>query len=309
MKFNVPIVIIVYNRPTQTKKLLKKLEVIKPKNLIIISDGPKKNSSDKKKILEVKKIVKKINWKCKKIYINSDKNLGLRNRVYSGLNIVFKKFNQAIILEDDCLPNDSFFHFCEKLLKIYKKNKKISSISGNKFNNIKINESFYFSKYSSIWGWATWKRSWSKFDLQIKFWPKYKNSEKWKKDCPDVVERIFWEGVFDKVYKNTINSWAYPYLLNNFYLNRLSIVPKYNLVKNIGFGKNATNTNKYEKFFFPNVKKMSQRLEIPKGIFQNHNADKIDFGNVYGGGRRNKQPIKFFYMVYLNMVKYIKLNL
>ncbi|MDB9937289.1 hypothetical protein OAD13_04475, partial [Candidatus Pelagibacter sp.] len=129
-----------------------------------------------------------------------------------------------------------------------------------------------------------------------------------KKDCPNIVERIFWEKIFDKVYKNEINSWAYPYLLNNFYLNRLTIVPRYNLVKNIGFGKNATNTNKHDKLFFPGQKKIEKKLKIPKEIFQNYKADKIDFGNVYGGGKRNKQPIKFFYMLYLNLMKYIKSN-
>ena len=308
MTFNIPVVIIVYNRPFQTKKLLKKLEDIKPKNLIIISDGPKKNSLDIKKNLEVRKITKKINWSCKKIYINSKNNLGLKKRIYTGLNFVFKKFDQAIILEDDCIPNDSFFYFCNKLLKVYKKNKKICSISGNNFNNTKINDSLYFSKYSSIWGWATWKRSWEQFDINIKFWPKYKKSKKWKKDCPDIVERIFWDKIFDKVYKKQINSWAYPYLLNNFYLNRLTIVPKYNLVKNIGFGRNATNTTNYEKLFFPSLRKIKKKLKIPKEILQNYKADKIDFGNVYGGGKRNKQPVKFFYMLYLNLVKYIKLN-
>ena len=308
MTFNIPVVIIVYNRPFQTKKLLKKLEDIKPKNLIIISDGPKKNSLDIKKNLEVRKITKKINWNCKKIYINSKNNLGLKKRIYTGLNFVFKKFDQAIILEDDCIPNDSFFYFCNKLLKVYKKNKKICSISGNNFNNTKINDSLYFSKYSSIWGWATWKRSWEQFDINIKFWPKYKKSKKWKKDCPDIVERIFWDKIFDKVYKKQINSWAYPYLLNNFYLNRLTIVPKYNLVKNIGFGRNATNTTNYEKLFFPSLRKIKKKLKIPKEILQNYKADKIDFGNVYGGGKRNKQPVKFFYMLYLNLVKYIKLN-
>jgi|TARA_B110000114_G_scaffold177622_1_gene209626 hypothetical protein len=308
MKFNIPIVIIVYNRPTQTKRLLKKLESIEPSNLIIISDGPKNNTLDIKKNLEVKKITEKINWKCNKIYINSSNNLGLKKRIYSGLNLVFKKFDRAIILEDDCLPNDSFFYFCDKLLKIYKRNEKISSISGNNFNNILISESFYFSKYSSIWGWATWRRSWKKFDIEIKFWPKFKKSKKWKKSCPDIVERAFWEKIFDKVYKNQINSWAYPYLLNNFYLNRLSIVPQYNLVKNIGFGKNATNTNKQDKLFFPSQKEIKKKLRIPKEIIQYYKADKVDFANVYGGGRRNKQPIKFFYMLYLNLMKYIKLN-
>ena len=304
--FNVPVVIMVYNRPKQTKRLLKNLEKIKPKNLIIISDGAKKNTHDLMKVNKVQNIIKQINWNCKKLYISSKYNLGLKKRIYSGLNIVFRNYNQAIILEDDCIPNKSFFYFCEKLLNIYKNNKKITSISGNNFNSININESYYFSKYSSIWGWATWKRSWKKFDIKMKFWPKYRKSQKWKNDCPDIVERTFWEKNFDSVYKGVINSWAYPFLLNNFYHNHLTIVPKYNLVKNIGFGKNATNTNKYEKKFSPMVKNLNQNLIIPKKIIQNVEADILDFGNVFGGGRRNKQPIKFFYMMYLNIVKYIK---
>ena len=149
--FNVPVVIMVYNRPKQTKRLLKNLEKIKPKNLIIISDGAKKNTHDLMKVNKVQNIIKQINWNCKKLYISSKYNLGLKKRIYSGLNIVFRNYNQAIILEDDCIPNKSFFYFCEKLLNIYKNNKKITSISGNNFNSININESYYFSKYSSKW--------------------------------------------------------------------------------------------------------------------------------------------------------------
>lgn len=254
-----PVVIIVYNRPNLTKKLLNKLSIVKPKNLVIISDGAKPDQKDIKKVLKIKKIVKQINWKCKKLYISSKKNLGLKKRVHSGLNIVFQNYNKAIIFEDDCIPNKSFF-FCEKLLDLYKNNKKISTISGNKFNSIEIKNSYYFSKYSSIWGWASWKRSWNSFDIKIKFWPKYKKSKRWIKDFPDIVERIFWEKKFDKVYNGTIKSWAYPFLLNNFYHRNLTIIPKYNLVKNIGFGVNATHTKYYNKDFLPNIKKINYSI-------------------------------------------------
>ena len=107
-----PVVIFVYNRKKETKILLNRLAKLKPKNIIIISDGPKNNKEDKK-CDDVQKIVKNINWKCKKKYIRSSQNIGLKKRVTSGLNLVFSFYDRAIILEDDCIPNESFFLFCE----------------------------------------------------------------------------------------------------------------------------------------------------------------------------------------------------
>lgn len=304
MQFDIPIVIIVYNRPNHTKILLNIIKSLNPKILAIISDGPKNNKTDKLKCQKVKKIIANINWRCKKIYISSKKNMGLKHRIYTGLNIFFKKFSKGIILEDDCIPEQSFFYYCRSMLKAYKNEKKISTISGCKFNNLNIKNSFYFSKFSSIWGWATWRRSWKGFDIDIKFWPNYKISKKWKTDCPDIVERTFWNSLFDKVYRGEKNSWAYSYLLNNFYKNKLSIVPKYNLITNIGFGKDSTNTKIYDKKFFPKTKSLEKKIIYPRVIKQFIKADNIDFGSVYGGGRRNKYPIKFFYMIYLKLINF-----
>ena len=151
MKIITPVVVIAYNRPTKTLRLLNCLKKIKLSKIIFICDGPKQNNNlDKNKCKKVNNLIKKIKLNCKKEYIISTKNLGLRNRIYSGLNQVFKKYDRAIILEDDCIPNISFFYFCEKTLKIYSKNKKIAGISGNNFFNQKIFESYYFSNWRSI---------------------------------------------------------------------------------------------------------------------------------------------------------------
>ena len=181
--------------------------------------------------------------------------------------------------------------------------KKNSTISGCKFNNVDINNSYYFSKYSCIWGWATWRRSWNDFDINIKFWPKYKISKKWKNYCSDSVERNFWNNIFDKLYQGKINSWAYAYLLNNFYFRRLTIVPKNNLIQNIGFGQESTNTKYYNKKFVPKSKPFEKIIKTPKIISQFVDADKKDFSDVYAGGRRNKYPLRFFYMLYLYIIK------
>ena len=129
MKFDVPIVIIVYNRPKHTKKLLNIIKNLNPRILVIISDGPKNNKTDKLKCEKVKKVIENINLGCKKIYISSKKNIGLKYRIYSGLNIFFKKFSKGIILEDDCIPVKSFFYYCRSMLKTFENEKTISKIS------------------------------------------------------------------------------------------------------------------------------------------------------------------------------------
>ena len=300
MKMTTPVVIFVYNRKKETKILLNRLARLKPKNIIIIFDGPKDNKEDKKKCAEVQKIVKNISWKCKKKYIGSKQNLGLKKRVTSGLNLVFDSYDRAIILEDDCIPNKSFFLFCEFFLDKFKNNKKIAGITGNNFQKEKIKETFYYSKFSSIWGWATWSRVWKTYDLEIKFWKRFKNSTNWKNYFENKKEWKFWTEIFDKVYKNEINSWAYSNQLCNWYHDRLTIVPKNNLIKNIGFSSNATNTKKVNKDYLPKVEKLNlTKIIYPKVMESNKRADKYDFENIYGG-----KSLKFPRNIYYNLLKF-----
>ena len=300
MKMTTPVVIFVYNRKKETKILLNRLARLKPKNIIIIFDGPNDNKEDKKKYAEVQKIVKNISWKCKKKYIGSKQNLGLKKRVTSGLNLVFDSYDRAIILEDDCIPNKSFFLFCEFFLDKFKNNKKIAGITGNNFQKEKIKETFYYSKFSSIWGWATWSRVWKTYDLEIKFWKRFKNSTNWKNYFENKKEWKFWTEIFDKVYKNEINSWAYSNQLCNWYHDRLTIVPKNNLIKNIGFSSNATNTKKVNKDYLPKVEKLNlTKIIYPKVMEPNKRADKYDFENIYGG-----KSLKFPRNIYYNLLKF-----
>ena len=299
MKFKTPVVLILYNRPQKALNLINIIKKVKPRKVFLIIDGPKNTKSDKRSCQKVIKVLKEINWKCSKNFIISKKNLGLKKRVVTGLNLVFQKVSTAIILEDDCKPNKSFFYFSEFLLKKFYNIKKISGISGNKFNSENVEQSIYFSKFFSIWGWATWARYWKKFDVNIKFWPKFKNSKKWIERCPDIVEREYWNSIFEKVYNNQINSWAYSNLLCSWYYNTLTVVPKVNLVSNKGFGLNATNTKNFYSFLQPKVKKIKFPLILPKIVEENKILDRKDFLNVYSGGsRRFKKPYYYIFRFY-----------
>ena len=175
---NIPVLILGYNRPSHIKKLIKSLKKIKPKKIYISLDGPKNKIEDIKKCKLVKNEIDKINWDCvlKKNY-NSN-NLGCKESVSRGIKWFFKSNKFGIILEDDCIPNRTFFNFCYKIDQIYKNNKKIFSISGSNFFNGQIKDDYYFSKYTHCWGWATWSRAWKHYDNKLSFW------DEWKKKMP-----------------------------------------------------------------------------------------------------------------------------
>lgn len=161
-KSNYPVVLIIYNRYKYVKKILQCLNKIKIKKLYIIADGPKNNEIDINNVKKTRTLVDK-NYKNLKVKIYSKKNLGLKIRIISGLDIVFAKEKAAIILEDDCIPSKNFFIFINTMLKKFKNDKTIASIGGsNHLSDFGKSSSFLKSKYFNSWGWATWKNRWQK---------------------------------------------------------------------------------------------------------------------------------------------------
>ena len=281
---NIPILILGYNRPIHIRKLINKLRKIKPKYISLSLDGPKINEKDKKNCQLVKNEIDKINWNClikKKFNL---KNQGCRKSVRTAISWFFKNNEFGIILEDDCIPNKAFFLFCERINKIYKKNKKIFSISGSNFYNKKIKNDYFYSKYNHCWGWATWRRAWKYYDDNLTFLNKLKVSDKWKLLHESKVERRFWEKIFNNVKKKKIDSWAYVWTYSMWKNNGLTIIPKKNLIKNIGFDLNATNSLKKEikhlKVFSPKFKKI---LNHPEKLVPLKSNDIYVFNNHFQG--------------------------
>ena len=166
MQTKVAVIYIVYNRPNLTKITFKAIQKYKPKKLFIVCDGPK-NVFDKTKVEAVQKLVNNIDWKCD-VYKNYSKiNLGCKKRVVSGINWAFNFIDCAIILEDDCLASGSFFKFCETALRVFYNKNEVMHISGSHLLDKKMNP--FFSKYPYIWGWATWKRAWKNYSIDVNF--------------------------------------------------------------------------------------------------------------------------------------------
>ena len=308
MSFSVPILILAWRRPDKLSKLLSQLKKARPRKLYISIDGPDKTDLCKRKVLESKAVVDDlIDWPCEVNKKYENFNLGCKKGVSKGISWLFNFENQGIILEEDCIPDVSFLNFAEKMLEKYKYENEIYTVTGDCFIKKPINNnlSYYYSKYPHCWGWATWKNRWEKFDGQIKFWPELKKSKKWKRLHPDFLERLYWNKIMNRVYKNEIDSWAYPWAATVWNSGGKIVTPMLNLVSNIGFETDGTHTKdiksnlsnipKYKLDFFIGPKLIKADFELDKECFYSTFLV-ISFKRIYEFFRnflKNKIFIKF----------------
>ena len=241
-QFDTPILYLIFNRPDLCEITFERIREIKPKYLFIAADGPRKgNNADAIKCENSRDyVLSQINWDCELKTLFREENLGCKYAVSSAIDWFFENVEQGIILEDDCLPNNDFFQYCENALLRYKNQKDVVHISGNKFSNIKLNESTFFSKYIHIWGWATWRDRWQH----------YSDISSWKKDAFDELiyntfrgnkrQIIYWGKIFSSIQKNRVDSWGYLWTFACWKDRGVSLNPAKNLVENIGFRDDGT---------------------------------------------------------------------
>ena len=245
-----PVVLIIFNRPERTAEVFATIRAARPAQLFVIADGPRPIvKSDASKCSAARAIIEQVDWPCQILRRFAKHNLGLRQNVSEGLDWVFSQVKEAIILEDDCVPNPSFFPFCETLLGRYAEDRDVAMIGGTNFDPIHAapsgEESYYFSRFCHIWGWATWRRAWELCDHEMKLWPSLRRTNWLKKKCETATAENFWRRHFDDSYarnRDGLNTWDFPWLFACWRHDLLSIVPRKNLVSNIGFGADAAHT-------------------------------------------------------------------
>lgn len=240
-----PVALLVFNRRDLTELVFEKIADAKPLKLFIIADGPRKAASGEvEQCVATRSITESIDWDCEVFRNYSDSNLGCRKRVSSGLDWVFSQVDEAIILEDDCLPDQSFFPFCEELLDRYRGDERIMMITGNDF--LRASEqraySYYFSRNPHIWGWATWRRAWRFFDVSMKLWPELRDTSLLFDVLRDETAVEKTRAEFDGAFGGSIDTWDYQWLLTLWAQHGLAIAPETNLVSNLGFRGDATHT-------------------------------------------------------------------
>jgi len=282
-ELNTPVTFMVFNRPELTKLVFEEIRKAKPKKLFVIADGPRKDKKeDAEKCLAVRSIVMNVDWDCELKVNFADNNMGCRDRISSGIDWVFCQTEESIFLEDDCLPGEGFFQFAEELLVHYRNDERVMFISGNNFQfNRKLSPySYYFSSYNHVWGWATWKRAWDKYDISMKYWPEVKENNLLRYWIKNESVVSFFEKQFDLVYHGKIDTWDYQLLFACWLNSGLTILPSVNLVANIGFGDDASHTADsadessniaIEEMNFPLVHPPYVMRDIDNDVFEEEN--------------------------------------
>lgn len=236
--FETPILYMVFDRLDTVMETLNEIRKARPKNFFIAADGPR-NAEEKIKTDAVRAyILKNIDWKCNIKTLFRDKNLGCKYAVSSAIDWFFKNVEYGIILEDDCFPSQTFFRFCQELLEKYKDDERIMQISGTNVEGVsKIKEDYFFAINFNVWGWATWRRAWKYYDVEVKDWPKFLKEGRVDDFAQGRLDKYFFIRTYNMMYRGEGNTWDYQLWLSNVTNNGLCIIPKYNLIKNIGLSK------------------------------------------------------------------------
>lgn len=244
--FNTPILFIIFNRPKQTRIVFDVIRQIQPKYLFVAADGPRANNdTDQLNCTECRKIVETIDWDCEVQFLFREENAGCRLAVSGAISWFFNNIEQGIILEDDCLPNKSFFYFCEELLLKYKEDSRIMHIGGANFQAEQMCgfNSYYFSKIVHVWGWASWKRAWNVYDIEMRGFSANLLRQWFKQNSFPKTSFSYWLDALTKTKNNLIDTWDYQWAYSIWKNKGICITPTVNLISNIGFDNNATHTS------------------------------------------------------------------
>lgn len=240
-----PVALLIFNRPDTTQQVFEAIRQAKPTTLLVVADGPRPDRpQEAEKCAAARAVVEQVDWDCNVLKHYSDVNLGCGTGPATGINWVFEQVETAIILEDDCVPHVSFFEFCQELLEKYRDDSRIAAIAGwNGQKGEHSEQSYYFSRYLSTWGWATWRRAWRYFDFEMQQLPELQKNKWLETYLQNKKAAKCWGDIFQRIYtKDKQSSWDYQWQLACWLQDGLCIRPNTNLILNIGFGADATHT-------------------------------------------------------------------
>ncbi len=288
MNPEVPVAFFIFNRPIPTAKVFAEITKLKPAILLITADGPR-HEADVPLVEVTRKIVEQIDWPCDVRRNYSETNLGVRKRMYTGIDWVFEQFEQAILLEDDCVPDPTFFPFCCELLEKYKDEERVMMIGGTHMlpDRRFTNDSYYFSVMTHIWGWATWRRAWRHYDAAMPDFLKDLDAAFPGDFVPSAKAADFYNKVIHDTYTGNLNAWGLAWMYAAWKQRAYTILPAVNLISNIGFGPDATHTRKVDPFAELPTQPMEFPLKHPREVKGNAEADLAFFDVAIKGEYRN----------------------
>lgn len=304
------VLLLIFNRPDTTDKVFQAIKIARPKRLYVSADGPRVSKIGEQELCEkARQIINQVDWDCEVKTLFRDINLGCKLAVSEGITWFFKHEEMGIILEDDCLPSQSFFLFCDKLLNRYKNDFRIWHIAGTSTLSSDIllnNDSFYFSNFNHIWGWASWANRWEMYDRDICLFNEFIKMNYIENITKNTLLQKFWISNFKSVFNKKFDTWDYQWYFTTWINRGISIIPTVNLVSNIGFSEDATHTldikNKLSNMerYEIDLNLVYPKIIMPNTIYDNYNANFL-FGLNYYNYLRNelKKIIK-------RLIKFIK---
>jgi hypothetical protein len=281
-----PVALFLFNRPRRTATVFDAIRKARPTTLLLIADGPRPgHPEDFDDCAAARDVVAQVDWPCEVKTNFADANQGLKRRFDSGMQWVFAECEEAILLEDDCVPELSFFRFCDESLDRYRDDERILSISGNnfQFGQPRGDASYYFSRHPHIWGWATWRRAWSHYDPTMSEWPTARD-EGWLESIVDGQHAVqYWSYIFEANHRS-LENWDYAWSFSCWRRGGMHVLPNVNLVSNHGFGEDSSHTkNTNSKFAFLLTQPMAFPLQHPTTVAVDENADAFTEEVLYSG--------------------------
>lgn len=296
-----PVALLIFNRPEITRTLVEEVIRAQPPQVLVFADGPRPDHpEDAELIAAAKRVIAEAPWNCEVLTNYSETNRGTRYRPATGLDWVFQTVEKAIFFEDDVLPHPSFFNFCDELLEKYQNDERVMMISGNNFMGGRrlTPDSYLFSHYAGIWGWATWRRAWRHYDVELRAWPALRETSFLRDVLANEDEVSFWRQCFDRIVSGETQTWDHQWQFALWAQRGLSIMPAVNLCTNVGFGPAAQHYKEFDpKLAAVRVDEMQFLLRHPAAMVRSREADDFVFRELLSGGvskkRRSRRLIPF----------------
>ena len=245
---NTAVLFLVFNRPGTTAQVFEAIRRAKPPRLYVAADGARAGRAKESQIVaKVREIATNVDWPCEVSTLFRDKNLGCKYAISSAISWFFRHEAEGIIIEDDCLPSQSFFWFCEDMLERFRHDQGVMAVTGtNITRNIAFEADYFYSRYALIWGWASWASAWQQYDLQLENWPEVNQIKHLKGlGVAKLKDALVWKSMLTQTKNGVIDTWDYQWIYSCWICGGLSIAPARNLIRNNGFSSDATHTTNF----------------------------------------------------------------
>ncbi len=282
-----PILFLVFNRPDTTSRVFDAIRAARPPRLYVAADGPRSGRSEERLCERTRSVTEQIDWPCEVKRLYRNENLGCRRAISSAITWFFENEEAGIILEDDCLPDPSFFPYCEAMLERFKEEHRVAMVSGDDFilERHIWRSDYYFATYFPIWGWASWRRAWEKYDINMSSWPEFRDRDGIRQKIRHRGMARWMERNFEATYRGEIDTWDFQWVFACLLNDGLSVCPHGNMISNIGFdGTHMQKEGSSRLMNLPRVPFDVGAVRHPRAVVPDRRADQNVHRSVLRSG-------------------------